>query len=62
MTICSIKKEENLFHANFIFRVDQRDISLIHEKINECEKGFFLLNMKFCFLKWVFYSFLSEPM
>jgi hypothetical protein len=25
MTICSIKKKENLFHTNFIFRVDQRD-------------------------------------
>jgi hypothetical protein len=34
MTICSIKKGK-LFHTNFIFRVD---ISLIHEKINECEK------------------------
>jgi hypothetical protein len=25
MTICSIKKKENLFYTNFIFRVDQRD-------------------------------------
>jgi hypothetical protein len=63
MTICSIKKKEILFHTNFIFQVDHRDgssrgvgctsdetFSLIQEKINECEKGCFLLNMEGVFL------------
>jgi hypothetical protein len=34
---------------------------LIHEKINEYEKGFFLLlNMNFCFFKWVLLLFFER--
>jgi hypothetical protein len=53
ITICSIKRKENFFFTVFF----------LHENKKTVEKSlFFLLNMKFCFMKRLFYTALEEIM
>jgi hypothetical protein len=63
ITICSIKRKENFFFSLFFFRVLKRArVFLAREQKNSGKKFFFLLNMKFCFMKHLFYTALEETM